>query len=115
MWVIPTVVLVIAIYVLYEFRFRKPDQIVLETDSKGSRYLFLSEIFYPGWKAYVNGKNTRILRGNYIFRVIEIPSGKHRIRVSFEPWSIKIGVGLTLFILFTLLAMMVHRSLTRPF
>jgi len=86
-----------------------PDQIVLETDSAGSGFLFLSEIFYPGWKALVDDKPTRILRGNYLFRVIELPGGHHVVRLVFDPLSIKVGIGITLFTLFVLLTLIIYR------
>ena len=86
----------------------RPDHIVLVTDSSEPGYLFLSEIFYPGWKAFVDGEPKRILRGNYLFRVIELPAGHHVIRMVFDPLSIKIGTGVTVFILFMLLNVIVY-------
>jgi len=86
----------------------RPDNIVLEADSSGPGYLFLSELFYPGWKAFVNGQPKQILRGNYLFRVIKLPAGKHIVSVVFDPLSIKIGIGITIFTLFMLLNIMVY-------
>jgi uncharacterized membrane protein YfhO len=66
-------------------------------------YLVLSELNYPGWKAYVNGKKVSILTGNYIFRVLPLPKGDHDILLKFDPDSFKIGliisVGSILFFL----------------
>jgi len=74
----------------------RPDEILIQADAAAPGYLFLSEIFYPGWKASVDGRPVTIMRGNYLFRVIPIPEGKHRIRVFYDPWSVKLGVGITL-------------------
>jgi len=81
----------------------RPDYILLETQSSGPGLLLLSEIFYPGWKAFVDDKPKRILRGNYLFRVIEVPEGHHKVRFVFDPLSIKIGIGITIFTLFIIL------------
>ncbi|MGA3052016.1 MAG: YfhO family protein [Chitinispirillaceae bacterium] len=49
----------------------------VKTDKPG--ILWLSEIWYPAWKAIVDGKETRILRADYSFRAVEIAEGSHRV------------------------------------
>jgi len=91
----------------------RPDRLAIETDSPAFRYLFLSEIFYPGWKAFIDGQPTRILRGNYLFRVLELPEGRHQVRLEFDPWTIKAGTGITLLTAAMILAMLVFRRLKK--
>ncbi|MFH1953630.1 MAG: YfhO family protein [Pseudomonadota bacterium] len=94
----------------------RPDEISLSTNSSAPGFLFLSEIMYPGWRAYIDGKPTRILRGNYLFRVIELHEGHHVVRFVFDPLSIKVGIGMTIFTLFMLLILIVYRFRKRiPF
>jgi hypothetical protein len=46
------------------------------------------EIYYPvGWKAYVNGEETEIIRTNYLLRGIIIPQGQSTVEMRFEPES----------------------------
>ncbi|MBW1944381.1 MAG: YfhO family protein, partial [Deltaproteobacteria bacterium] len=78
----------------------RPDEIVINTDSQASGFLFLSEAFYPGWKAYLNDKPVKILRGNYLFRVIQVPQGRHVVRFVFDPVSIKVGACITILTIF---------------
>jgi uncharacterized membrane protein YfhO len=80
-----------------------PDSMVIETRTSEPGYLFLSEIFYPGWKALVDGHPQRILRGNYLFRVIELPGGKHRVELFFDPFSVKLGIAVSSFVIFLVL------------
>jgi uncharacterized membrane protein YfhO len=96
-----------------EIKSYRPDSIVLITDAPVPAYLFLSEIFYPGWKAFLDGQPTRILRGNYLFRVLEVPEGRHRVHLEFDPWTIKAGTGITLLTALLILAMPVFRRLKR--
>jgi hypothetical protein len=96
-----------------EIKSYRPDSMVLITDAPAPAYLFLSEIFYPGWKAFLDGQPTRILRGNYLFRVLEVPEGRHRVHLEFDPWTIKAGTGITLLTALLILAMPVFRRLKR--
>ncbi len=61
----------------------------VSTDKPG--YLLLSEIYYPGWKAVVDGKGVPVLCGNYIFRVIPLEKGEHDVVLFFVSWPFRIG------------------------
>jgi len=91
----------------------RPDRMVVETDSPDFRYLFLSEMSYPGWNAFVDGQPTRILRGNYLFRVLEIPGGRHQVILEFDPWTIKAGTGITLLTVLLILGIPLFLRLRR--
>ena len=89
----------------------RPDEILIRTHSREPAYLFLSEAFYPGWKAYVDGRPVRIYRGNYLFRVIELPRGSHEVRYVFDPVSVKVGAGMTLLTILVLAIALIRRVL----
>ncbi len=62
-----------------------------------------SEITYPGWKAYLDDQPTPLLRANYLFRSVVVPSGNHLVEFRYEPiWWPLIPVGLALWLLGTL-------------
>jgi hypothetical protein len=58
-------------------------------------YAVLSEINYPGWRAYLDNKPLKILTGNFLFRTIPLPEGTHRITVIFEPPCLRTGTFIT--------------------
>ena len=57
-----------------------------------------------------------ILRGNYLFRVIELPEGKHKVEMSFDSFPIKLGMAVSsfvvvLFLLFLFWSLLLQRVL----
>lgn len=61
-----------------------PNRIVVEAKCLNPGFLMLSENYYPAWQVRVNGKQTKIYRGNYIFRVIFLPKGSHQIEFIYR-------------------------------
>ena len=75
----------------------KPKYIKYESQSGVDGLAVFSEIYYPkGWHAFIDGKETEILRADYVLRALEIPAGKHVIEFKFEPKPYVIGNKVTL-------------------
>ena len=92
-----------------------PDKIVAVVNAPTPGYLFFSEIYYPGWKAFVDDCEAPVLRGNYIFRVVKVPQGHHTVKLAFDPLTIKAGIGITSLTLLTILILALFQtSLFRP-
>ena len=49
--------------------------------------LVISNIYYPEWKAYINGERTPIYRVNYLLQAIIVPSGENAVEFKFLPRS----------------------------
>ncbi len=80
------------------------NRITLNVLSQTRAYLVLSEVYYPGWKAYVDGLEKDIFPANYAFRGIPIDPGEHNVEFRYQPISIKIGGIISLLtVLFILL------------
>jgi uncharacterized membrane protein YfhO len=62
-----------------------PNSLEIAVESAEDGYLFLSDPYYPGWQAELDGEVVPILRANYAFRAVAIPTGLHRVRMSFQP------------------------------
>ncbi|MEK7790431.1 MAG: YfhO family protein, partial [Deltaproteobacteria bacterium] len=68
-----------------------PNKVELITDSKEEAYLVLSDTYYPGWKATVDGKEEKIYRANGVLRAISVPGGKHLVQFLYRPKTLLIG------------------------
>ena len=73
----------------------KAARVVCEVEAKRPGYLVLLDSYYPGWHAYLDGKEVGILRANYAFRAVEVGSGKHRVEFLCRPRSFYAGLGIT--------------------
>ncbi len=79
----------------------RPNRITAETQGPG--LFVLSEVYYPGWIAYVDGEKVPIEQVAGLLRGVALESGRHQIVFQFVPWSFYVGLiicilGLTFYI-----------------
>ncbi|MBI5469396.1 MAG: YfhO family protein [Deltaproteobacteria bacterium] len=75
--------------------------------------LVASESYYPGWKAYVDGKEERILKADYILRGVPLDRGAHSVRFVYRPWTFTAGAYVSGAAVFGLLALGAARARRR--
>lgn len=68
--------------------------LTLSTPKDG--FLVFSEIYYPGWIAYIDGSPQPIFRANWNQRVVPMRAGTHRVSLRFESAPFKYGLWITL-------------------
>lgn len=81
---------------LTEFTQYSSGEETLRINTDSDKILFISETFYPGWKAFLDGKQTKIYRADYAFRAFFIPKGEHQLKIVYDPISFKLGGFLSL-------------------
>ena len=57
--------------------------------------LVLTDTYYPGWRAYVDGREERIFRADYLFRAVRLSEGEHDVVFRYEPTSFRWGLWVT--------------------
>ena len=72
-----------------------PNEIDLQIDAARPGYLELSEVYYPGWRAFIDGQEVEVQRANSLFRAIPVPFGPHDVRFIYDPLSFKLGAGIS--------------------
>ncbi len=60
--------------IIYEENYIK-----IEANTDASRLMVLTDVYYPSWKAFIDGKETKIFRVDFAFRGIIVPEGQHQI------------------------------------
>ncbi len=79
-----------------EIKNYQADLIEVIADFNQDGFLYLSNTFDPGWQAFINGTKIPILKANYAFQAIQVPSGKHTVKFKFMPKSYVIGRAISL-------------------
>jgi len=86
----------------------------LKLDYQTPGWLVLLNLYYPGWRAYLDGSEVRIYPANYLFQAIPIPAGRHKLKMIFQPWSFSLGLylslGSLLFGIFLLVMIWIRKS-----
>jgi hypothetical protein len=89
------------------------NKVLLSVETGRRAFLILSDAWYPGWKAYIDGQETLIYKTNAVSRGILITGeGKHQVEFRFVPMSFYLGLGLTCL---TMLGMGVFLSISKRF
>jgi uncharacterized membrane protein YfhO len=75
----------------------KDEQIMIDAKASGNNFLFLGDTYYPnGWKASIDGKETKIYNVNHGFRGLLVPKGEHKIEFVYKPIEFYLGKWLSL-------------------
>lgn len=71
-----------------------PNRVVIEARCARGALLVLGDNYYPGWKAFVDGRATPVYPVNLFMRGVPLDAGTHRIEMNFEPASFQAGCWL---------------------
>jgi hypothetical protein len=80
-----------------------PERVELTVRLTSPGWLVLMDTYYPGWLASIDGVKADISEANLMFRVVELPAGRHKVIFAYQPivfrqGLILTGIGLTLLI-----------------
>lgn len=87
--------------VFYEEYESQKSKVNVEAAQNG--FLFVSDAWFPGWKAFIDGKETKIYRANFAFRAIELTKGNHTVNFVYQPESFYNGLRISVLSFITML------------
>jgi hypothetical protein len=79
-------------YLLFE-----PNRLILEVLTDEPQTVVLPEQYWVGWRAFLeNGTEIPVHQSEQIFRAVDLPAGKHRLTMIYDPPLVKFGAVLSL-------------------
>ncbi|GAB4342573.1 MAG: hypothetical protein Kow0099_20280 [Candidatus Abyssubacteria bacterium] len=86
------------------------NEVRVEVKAVRPSLLILTDSYFPGWKAYVDGEERPIWRANSLFRAVEVAAGRHAVMFRYRPASVRWGFGISLVTLaFVMIGVTVER------
>ena len=65
----------------------------LHIASNGAGWVVLTDAWYPGWQATIDGAPAPILVANGVFRAVRLPAGEHTLRFRYRPLTLRAGIA----------------------
>jgi uncharacterized membrane protein YfhO len=88
----------------------QPKDIKLQADAKAPAVLLYNDRTAEDWRVWVDGKQSQLLRCNYIMRGVFLPVGAHTVEFRFQPTlvplcvtlsAIAVGIGLAAWLIWS--------------
>jgi len=67
------------------------ERIDITVDTPEAGFIFLNDIFFPGWRAYVEGNRIKIYQADYLFMAMPVEAGKYTIEMRYRPLGFSMG------------------------
>ncbi len=74
----------------------EPNRVEFEITTDENALFFISDNYFPGWRAFIDGKEVKIYKANYSFRAVPILKGEHKLVMNYYPYSFDVGIKVSL-------------------
>jgi|GEM_PF-3085299 len=96
-----------------EIKSYKPNNIEIDVSLNKKKMIVVSDNYYPGWNAYIDGKKAPLYIANTTFRAVALNKGDHRLELKYQPTSFRNGLLVSFSSLFLVLGMIITASIRR--
>ena len=82
-------------------------EVIIKTKNAQPAYLVLTDTYFPGWLAQIDGQDAALFRADGNFRAVVVPSGEHTVRFKYSPVAFRVGSVLSLLAVITVMLAMI--------
>ncbi len=86
----------------------EPNRLVIDTSAPTATVLIVSEIFYPGWEATVDGQRTQINVADFLLRGVALTAGQHQVEMRYTAPAARTGAMISGCTLLCLCALFIY-------
>ena len=72
------------------------ERIACEVEVADAALVSVAQTYYHRWRAFVDDQPATLLRANFAFQAVDIPSGRHRVRLEYVDRAFHLGVAISL-------------------
>ncbi len=72
------------------------NEVELDVEADEPSLVVLTDSYYPGWTAFVDGAEKPVWRANSLFKAVEVAPGNHTVVFKFQPASVRWGIAVSL-------------------
>jgi len=91
----------------------RTQKLSVEIEGSTPALLVVAQSFYHPWRAYVNGQPVRLWRANHAFQALEVPAGRHEVKLVYHDTGFLLGGVISLVTLLGSLTVWAKRSRKR--
>src|SRR5207247_10707053 len=74
----------------------EPARVVVSASTGAPAWLVLTDTWFPGWRARLDGADVAVQRADHAFRAVALPPGRHEVEFAFTPRGLRPGVAISL-------------------
>jgi uncharacterized membrane protein YfhO len=67
------------------------NRVDIEAEASEPSLVVVAQTYFHEWRAFVDGAPAQLLRANVAFQAVQIPAGKHQIKLIYEDHAFEIG------------------------
>jgi uncharacterized membrane protein YfhO len=88
----------------------------VRTTSNSATFLLTSDAYYPGWRATIDGQETKLYRADYAIRGVALIPGQHLVSFLYRPKAFYLGAAISVLTLLGLciIVVAIHKRHLRP-